>query len=268
MPLTQPIRALILDMDGVLWRGSQPIGDLPAIFDLIRRSGLKVILATNNSTQTAGQFVQRMQGHGVSLELWQVINSSMAVASMLHKRFPQGGPLYIVGESGLVTALEDCGFYHSAEGAQAVVAGMDRQITYEKLKIATLLIRSGVPFYGSNPDRTYPTPEGLIPGAGTVLAAIAAATDVEPIIAGKPSPYLYQLAFERLELPIEQVLAVGDRLETDILGGFNAGCPTAVVLSGVSTLQQIAAFQPKPDWVADDLHSLVKSLLKSQYYDR
>lgn len=262
MSLLQPIRALILDMDGVLWRGGQPIGDLPATFELIRSAGLKVILATNNSTQSAPQFIERMQGHGVTLEPWQVINSSMAVASMLHKRFPQGGALYIIGESGLISALKEQGFYHSAEGAQAVVAGMDRQITYEKLKIATLLIRAGLPFYGSNPDRTYPTPEGLIPGAGTVLAAIAAATDVEPVIAGKPSPYLYQLAFDRLALPKEHVLAVGDRLETDIIGGFNAGCPTAVVLSGVSTPQQIAAFHPQPDLIAEDLHSLVQSLLK------
>ena len=127
------------------------------------------------------------------------------------------------------------------------------QINYEKLTTATLLIRSGLPFYATNPDKTFPTPQGLVPGAGAIIAAVQAATDIEPIIAGKPQPTMLQVALERLETPALQTLAVGDRLETDILGGVNAGCRTALVLSGVATLDDLAHFDPKPDLVARDL---------------
>ena len=110
-------------------------------------------------------------------------------------------------------------------------------------------IRSGVPFYATNPDRTFPTPEGFIPGAGAILAALEAATDVEPIIAGKPSPTLYEFALEKLGTQPEETLAVGDRLETDILGGQRAGLRTALVLSGVTTREEGLAWTPKIDLI-------------------
>jgi 4-nitrophenyl phosphatase len=252
------IRAFILDMDGVLWRGDEPIGNLPEIFTEIKTLGCSVLLATNNSTRSVKQYQEKLNHFGVSLDAWQFINSSEAAARYLKKRFPEGGPVFIVGEEGLFNALEREGFYDSEQGAQVVVAGMDRQLTFDRLKRASLLIRSGVPFVGTNPDRTFPTPEGLIPGSGTVLAAIEAATDVKPFIVGKPAPGMYQVALERLGTHPEQTLAVGDRLETDIAGGQAAGCRTALVLTGASTRQQAEAWQPAPDFITADLAHLLK----------
>jgi len=252
------IKSLILDMDGVLWRENSPIGDLPGIFKRFNDLGLKIILATNNGTRTPYQYLEKMAGFGLNLQKDQVVNSAMALAHLLHKRFPLGGPVYIIGEEGLRTALTGAGFFHAEENVQAVIGSMDRTIDFWKLKRATLLIRAGAPFYFTNPDRTFPTPEGLIPGAGSILAALEAATDVQPIIAGKPSPALFELALERLGTPPEQTMAVGDRLETDILGGQRVGCKTAAVLSGVLTEAEALAWRPKIDIIVPELADLVK----------
>jgi 4-nitrophenyl phosphatase len=251
------VRALILDMDGVVWQGSQPIGDLPAIFDRIHQLGWDVLLATNNATRTPQQYVDRLSSYGVSVNLWQVVNSVDVTAHYMAQHYPAGGTVFVIGEEGITKALAEKGFTIGEKSALAVVAGMDRQVTYDKLSRATLLIRSGVPFIGTNPDRTFPTPEGLVPGAGSILAALEAATSVKPMIMGKPSPAIYQLALERLGTIPQETLVVGDRLETDIAGAQAIGCRTAVVLSGVSTESDILAWQPPPDIIAKDLSSLI-----------
>lgn len=251
------IKALVLDMDGVLWRENEPIGDLGAIFARFEKVGLKVILATNNSTKTPEMYIEKIAGMGAHVKKEQIINSAMGVAYLLKKRFPDGGPVHVLGEIGLVSALQEAGFYVSDQNPLAVIASMDRQINFDKLKQATLLIRSGVPFYGTNPDRTFPTPQGFIPGAGAILAALVAATDVEPIIAGKPSPTLYEFALEKLGTLPSETLAVGDRIETDIIGGQQAGLRTALVLSGVAARAEAQAWVPKIDLILPELGDLI-----------
>ncbi len=262
MPLSrnQTIRGLILDMDGVLWRGSKPLGDLPTIFRRINEKNLRAILATNNATASADQYLERMRSYGVMLEPWQVINSSQATALYVSRRFPPGSPLYVIGEEGLVNDLREAGFCMAAEGAVAVVVGMDRKLTYKKLKTATLLIRAGVPFIATNTDRTFPVPEGLVPGAGAIIAALEAATDVKANVIGKPEPPMYLAALERLGTSPEETLVVGDRLETDIAGGQAIGMPTALVLSGVTSAEQAKAWRPPPDLVLPDLTTLIEVL--------
>jgi 4-nitrophenyl phosphatase len=255
------IRGVILDMDGVLWKDSQPIGDLPAIFARFNELGLKVTLATNNATKTVDEFCQKILGFGVEVSPWQIVNSSMAAGYYLQKHFSSRGKVFVVGEAGLRNTLKEYG-YEAVENPQghnilAVVAGMDRSLTYDKLRKAALLIRSGCPFIGTNPDQTFPTPEGLVPGAGSILALLETATSVKPIIAGKPSPTLFNLALERMELSARETLTVGDRMDTDIAGGQVVGCLTAAVLSGVSTVQDVQAWRPKPDIIIADLSSLV-----------
>jgi 4-nitrophenyl phosphatase len=249
-------------MDGVLWRDDTPIGDLPAIFARIRERGLKVALATNNATKTVDEYLDKFSGFGVTLEPWQIITSSLASANTLAKDFPGGGPVFVVGENGIQRALEERGFQSIIDPQDetrpvAVVAGIDRFISYAKLRRATLHIRAGVPFYGTNPDRTFPTPQGLVPGAGAILTAIEAATDVKPIVIGKPSPTMMYMALEKLGTKPGETLVAGDRLETDIAAGQAAGCKTALVLSGVSTRQQVEGWQPAPDFVIEDLNSLL-----------
>lgn len=251
------IKSLILDMDGVLWRESVAIGDLAAIFQKIDRTGLKVVFATNNATRTPRQYVEKLAHFGVKVNENQIINSAMGVAYLLSKKHPAGGAVYVVGEHGLIQALEAAGFHQSEENCLAVIASMDRAITFEKLKKATLIIRSGVPFYGTNPDRTYPTPKGLIPGAGAIIGALEIATDVAPIIAGKPGSTLYEFALEKLGTQPSETLIVGDRLETDILGGQKLGCPTALVLSGIATREEAEKHHPPVDIIVPTLGDLV-----------
>lgn len=260
--LPASIRGLILDMDGVLWRGDAPIGDLPAIFARIRERGLKVAFATNNGTRTPEMYVERLASFGVTVEPWQVVTSALAVADLLAERFPDGGPVFAIGEAGVMEALRARGFdplpVEQAEAAQAVVAGIDRAITFQKMAEATLLIRRGRPFYATNPDKTFPTPRGEIPGAGAWISVLVTATGVEPIYAGKPSPALLELARRRLGTVREATLVVGDRLETDILGGQNAGMPTALVLSGVASRAEGEAWQPPIDVIAGNLEELIR----------
>jgi 4-nitrophenyl phosphatase len=254
------IKALILDMDGVIWRGGQAIGDLPAIFNRINDLQLKVLLATNNSTRTIDQFLRKLQEFGLRLEIWQIINSSEAAAEILKEKYPTGGPAYFLGEEGLYQSMQAAGFYHDPELAQFVIAGLDRDLTYEKLSQATLLIRKGVPFFGTNSDRSLPTPRGLEPGAGSVLAAIEAATDVPPVVFGKPQPDLYKIGLNRLHTAPAETLVVGDRLETDIAGAQNIGCRSGLVLSGATNEKQALQWEPAPDLIAKDLASLLEVL--------
>lgn len=254
------IRALILDMDGVLWRGKQLLGDLPTIFSTIKRKGLGVIMASNNATRTPAQYIKKLHSFGVELDDWQVINSAEATSAYLNQRYPDGGAVYVVGEIGLEQCLRDKGFTISDRDVIAVVAGLDHYLTYEKIATANTLIRQGAEFIGTNPDRTFPMPEGFAPGAGTMLAAIEAASYVKPTIIGKPEVHIFQEAVKRLGTSPEETLMVGDRLETDIAGGQNAGCRTGMVLSGVNTLEEGKNWQPKIDLIADDLTSLVDML--------
>ncbi len=257
-----PIQGLILDMDGVLWKDSSPIGDLPAIFDHIRALGLRVCLATNNATITVQEYLAKMQRFGVSLLPEEIVTSATVAANTLLKRFPQKGAVYVVGELGMITALSEAGFspITDAEDATpvvAVVAGLDRGLTYQKLRRATAHVRGGAVFYGTNPDPTLPTPEGLIPGSGSILAALEAATERKAIVIGKPAPSMFQLSLERMRLKTGDVLIVGDRLETDIAGGQAFGARTGLVLSGASTAADAKAWNPQPDLIANDLTELV-----------
>lgn len=255
--IKENIRSMILDMDGVLWRGVEAIGDLRKIFESISEIRITPLLATNNSTRTPSQYLNRLREYGVGLEPWQILTSSQVAASFLAEKFPGGGPVFIIGEEGLASALGESGFHHQVEGALAVVAGMDRNITYEKLSQACLLIRAGASFIGTNSDRTFPTPAGLVPGAGSLLAALETATDTKPHIVGKPQADIFHEALKRLGCQPGHSLVVGDRLETDIAGGQNLGCPTALVLSGVTDSLQASQWNPAPTGIFDDLQSLV-----------
>jgi 4-nitrophenyl phosphatase len=260
--LPPTIKSLILDMDGVLWKEFAPIGDLPAIFDRINERGLKVVFATNNGTQTPAQYVARMANLGMKVETWQVITSALVVVNILKQKFPSGGPVFAIGGDGVMAALREGGFEvlstENAKNAEAVVMGLDLHINFEKILEASLLVTSGTPFYATNPDKTFPTPRGEIPGAGAWISVIVTATGVQPVFAGKPSPYIFDLARHRLGTTKEETLVVGDRLETDIAGGQGAGCPVALVLSGVSSLAQARKWKPHVNLIARNLAHLIE----------
>lgn len=259
--LPSHIKALILDMDGVIWRSDTPIGDLPTLFKRIEARGLKYVFATNNGTRTPDQYVDTLAKLGVQVDPRQVVTSALGVAHMLGQKFPRGTKCFMIGEDGIRLALEEKGFeilpVETAPEAQFFVIGIDRQITFDKMREATLLVRRGVPFYATNPDKTFPTPRGEIPGAGAWISVITTATESEPIYAGKPFPFMMELSLERLGTSKAETLVVGDRLETDIAAGQAVGCPTALVLSGVSTQAQADIWSPRIDLIADDLTTLI-----------
>lgn len=259
--LPSHIKSLIIDMDGVIWKADAPIGDLAATFNRIRERRLKFVFATNNSTRTSEQYVARLKEFGVDVETWQVITSSQAAAHAMAQKFPLGTKVFMIGEDGVRSALEEKGFeilpVENASMAEAVVMGIDRDVNFQKLSEATLLVRSGIPFYATNPDKTFPTPRGEIPGAGAWYSIIVTATDVQPIVAGKPFPFLMELSLEKLGTKKEETLVVGDRLETDIAAGQAVGCPTSLVLSGVSTMEEADLWRPKIDFIANDLATLI-----------
>ena len=260
--LPSNIKALILDMDGVVWKGDAPIGDLPATFNRIRKRGLKFVFATNNGTKTPEEYQQKLHELGVEVESWQVVTSALGLAFMLASRHPRGTKVFVIGEDGIRVALEEKGFEilstEDAPKAEAFVMGIDRTISFMKVSEATLLVRAGVPFYTTNTDMTFPTPRGEIPGNGSWLTVITSATGVEPMVAGKPFPFLMELSLDRLGTKKEETLVVGDRLETDIAAGQSVGCPSALVLSGVSTKAQADEWKPGIDLIADSLSALVK----------
>lgn len=247
-------------MDGVLWKGDQPIGNLPDTFYLINSRKWKFTLVTNNATRSISDYARKLNGFGVDINPEQIINSSIAAANYLRSRFPSGGNVFVVGESGLVETLADYGFIHGDQDVLCVVAAMDRELTYDKLRRAALLIRAGACFVATNPDRTFPTPEGLVPGAGAILAALEAATGIHPVVVGKPSPEMYKIALKNMNVEPQETLVIGDRLETDIAAGQAIGCPTALLLSGVTSLAQTRDWTPPPDIMAKDLPTLLDKL--------
>jgi 4-nitrophenyl phosphatase len=252
------IRALILDMDGVLWRDSEQIGNLSAIFKRIHELNLQVVLATNNATRRPSQYVEKLAGFGVDIDVSLIATSAQATIRHLQERYPTGSPVFVIGMDSLKEQIWEAGYVQSAEAAKAVVVGIDRHITYEKIHIASALIRAGAEFIGTNPDKTFPTPQGLVPGAGTIIAAVAAAAETEPVIVGKPGTLLMDEALSRLDgIERSQALMVGDRLDTDIAAGLLFGCRTALVLSGVTSRDMVAGSTYQPDYVFTDLAELV-----------
>jgi 4-nitrophenyl phosphatase len=261
--LPSNIKSLIIDMDGVIWKGDAPIGDLAATFERIRARGLNFVFATNNSTRTSEQYVARLKEFEVEAEPWQIVTSSQAAAHAIAQKFPPGTRVFVIGEDGLRMPLQERGYeiisIENAPTAEVVVMGLDRGISFQKLAEATLLVRRGIPFYATNPDKTFPTPRGEIPGAGAWYSVIVTATDVQPIVAGKPFRFLMDLSLEKLGTSYEDTLVVGDRLDTDIAAGQAVGCPTALVLSGIAALEEAELWRPKIDIIASDLGALIDS---------
>lgn len=253
------LRALLIDMDGVLWVGSRSLPGVAPFFEFLRAAHIRFLLVTNNATRRAGYSVERMKGLGVDVEVSQVLTAGDAAARWLTARHPEIRRVYVVGERALRDALREAGIELVEHGADAVVVGLDRALTYERLERATLEIRAGARFIATNADKTLPTEKGLTPGAGAIVAAIRAATDTEPTVIGKPHRPLFDLALQLLETSAEQTAMLGDRLDTDIEGAARGGLKTILVLTGVSTAAQAAQSPLKPDWIVDDLPALVRA---------
>jgi len=250
----------LLDVDGVLLRDSVAIPGSREALEELRKRG-RVVLLTNNSTRSRRETAQRLSSLGLSVSPDEVMTSSYVAARYLHERF---GPcrVWVIGEAGLTEELA-CAGHHLVEPDEAdwIVAGMDQKLTYRKLALALQGLLKGARFLATNRDATFPTPDGLVPGAGAVVGAIEGMGFPPEQVVGKPSAIAFHIALEAAGAPPEQALMVGDRLETDILGAQRVGLDTALVLSGVSRPEDVDRLGIRPTWMAQDLLALVQGKL-------
>jgi 4-nitrophenyl phosphatase len=228
-----PYRAYIFDLDGTLFRGDEPISEaVETVNELVKR-GAMIRYLTNNSSRTRDFFVEKLRRMGYPVEHEQVYTSGYGTAMYL--RSEGIDRVFAVGEQGLIDTFRHHGIVAEKDRVQAVVVGLNRSFTYDLMNEAMQLIRGGARFVATNPDTTYPMEGGkLIPGAGSIVAAIRACSETEPFVVGKPNPYLVQLVLHDAGLQPEEALVVGDRDDTDLESGRRAGCPTFLVLTGVT----------------------------------
>ncbi|HET6317208.1 MAG TPA: HAD-IIA family hydrolase [Chloroflexota bacterium] len=246
------VRGLLIDLDGVVYTGRDPIAGSASFLERARGEKLPFLLVTNNSTTSPELVAERLEGMDISVTADEILTSAQAAAAYIRRHSQAGATVSIVGEAGLrqavaeeaLTIVED-----SKANVDWVLAGLDRQFDYQKLTYATRAILAGARFVATNADALLPVEGGhVLPGAGTMIAAIQTATGIQPVVVGKPEPGLFEHGLLRLGgLQPHQVAMIGDRLDTDVMGGQRAGLRTILVLSGVTTPQQLAAAMGKPD---------------------
>ena len=253
-------RLVALDLDGVVWRGPQVFpGVREALEDALRR-GLDLRYVSNNSTAHREKVSERLAAAGLPAGVERVLTSGFACGVWLHTRLPEGSAVMVVGEEGLLRELRDAGFavLHAAEcPAQAVqpaavVVGMDRTFNYQTLAAAQAAIKAGALYVATNSDVTFPTPNGLVPGAGAIVAAVSVAAEREPILVGKPSLTLAETLAAVTGVPSAATLFVGDRLNTDIAMAKAAGMVAALTLTGVTTDDDLWRAEITGEWVLPD----------------
>jgi 4-nitrophenyl phosphatase len=252
------LRGLLIDLDGVVYTGSEPIPGAAGFLAEARRRGLKFLLVTNNSTTSPELVAERLHNMHIEVTPQEILTSAQAATAYVSAHAERGARVRIVGEAGLRQAALEEGLYIVDDGqtrADWVIAGLDRAFDYEKLTSATRAIIAGARFVATNADALLPVEGGqVVPGAGSIVAAIHTATNIAPIVVGKPEPALFEHGLRRLGgLAPEQVAMIGDRLETDVVGGHRAGLRTILVLSGVTTEAEATKACPPPEAIAADL---------------
>ena len=252
----QHIKHLVIDMDGVLFVGNQPMACLPEFIAFLRRAGIGFTLATNNSGLTPTQYSAKLAKMGAEVAPAEILTSGTATAAWLAQRYPPGTRVHVFGEDSLRHAMTDVGFTLVDDDAQIVAASIDWGVNFEKIKRAVLLIRRGAFFVVTNLDPTRPTEEGLVPGTGAIVAAIAVGAEQQPVSIGKPEPTMFELAMARMGAAPESTATLGDRIDTDMHGGARAGCSTILVLSGSTGRAEAEAYGP--DFLFEDIAHLLR----------
>jgi 4-nitrophenyl phosphatase len=222
------------------------------------------MLATNNSMSTSAQYVKKLATMSIHVPASAILTSAIATRDYLLRELPADAGLSIIGMPALREQLFEGTRFHDDPHLDtvpaAVVVGLDKAFTYEKLSEANATIRAGARFVATNTDATLPTENGLIPGAGSIVSAIQTATGVTPVVIGKPEPLMLQMALARMGIAPEEAVMVGDRLDTDIIAGERAGMLTLLVLTGVSTREEIPLSPTLPDLVFTDLNAVLEAI--------
>jgi len=260
-------RAWLIDMDGVLVREEHPIDGAERFLGRLRDRGTPHLVLTNNSIYTRRDLTARLRRSGLEVPEESIWTSALATARFLEWQRP-GGSAYLIGEAGLATALYEAGYTQSDHDPDYVVLGETRTYSFERITTAIRLIAGGARFIATNPDPTGPSPSGPLPATGSVAALISRATGVEPYYVGKPNPLMIRTALNTLDVHSETTVMVGDRMDTDVVAGLEAGLYTVLVLSGVSTADDAQRHAFRPSRIVDSVADLADDLADDLAEDR
>jgi phosphoglycolate/pyridoxal phosphate phosphatase family enzyme len=265
MRLADLFDCFLIDLDGVVYVGENPTEGAVETINLLKKSGKIVIFLTNDPGKTAAEYSDKLRGMGIIVNPGDVVTSGMAIAYHIRNSYPdiRDKSAYVVGSSSLKDEIRLTGLDlvsgEEAKKADFVIVGGHPEFHYEEMKLATLAIRGGAEFFATNRDPAYPSPEGLIPATGAMLASIETACGRKAVVAGKPEVIMFEVALaEHLHRDRERFAIIGDRLDTDVQGGRNAGIAAILSLSGSTSEEDIKHSETKPDYVIRDLRDLFK----------
>ena len=273
--LPDRVRLVIFDLDGVIYRGSEPVPGAPELVDFLHRARVAVRFATNNSMATRRQYVDRLAGMGIRTAEREIVTSTSATIEHLRRHAPEVRTVLAVGADGMEADLRQANFEVTMAGDaaasaggryDAVIVGLDPAVDYARLSAAMAAVASGARLIATNADARYPTPAGFLPGAGAIVAALATATGVEPEVIGKPAPAMFSATIEAARVPSADTVVVGDNPDADVAGAHRAGCAAILVLTGVADAPSVALLEGErvPDAVAagpDEVRELLASRL-------
>ncbi len=251
------IECWLTDMDGVLVHENQPLPGAAALLQQWRDQGKPYLVLTNNSIFTPRDLSARLKASGLDVPEDRIWTSALATADFLASQMP-GGSAFVIGEAGITTALHEAGFIMTDTKPDYVVVGETRNYSFEAITRAIRLIVDGARFIVTNPDATGPSAEGPMPATGAVAALITKATGKEPYVVGKPNPMMFRSAMNKIGAHSENTGMIGDRMDTDIVAGIEAGLHTILVLTGISDEAEIARYPFRPDEILEGVFELVE----------
>ncbi len=253
----KPPVSWLSDMDGVLVREEHAVPGAAEFIARLREKGRPFLLLTNNSIWTPRDLAARLEQSGLSVPEESIFTSALATADFLSQQEPNGSA-YAIGEAGLTTALHDIGYTLTDQNPDYVVLGELRSYSFEAITTAIRLVQNGARFIATNPDVTAPSPEGPLPATGSVAAMITKATGAEPYFVGKPNPMMFRAAMNRIDAHSEDTVMIGDRMDTDIVAGMEAGLETILVLTGSTRREDVARFPFRPSRVVESIADVVE----------
>ena len=253
------IRSWLMDMDGVLVHEEHAIPGAAQFIDRLRELELPFLVLTNNSMYTRRDLSARLSRGGLDVQEDAIWTSALATSRFLENQRP-GGSAFVIGEAGLTTALHSAGYTLSERDPDYVVLGETRTYSFERIAQAIRLIAAGARFIATNPDATGPTPDGPLPATGSVAALISRATGVEPYFVGKPNPLMMRSALNAIDAHSETTAMVGDRMDTDVVSGLEAGMHTVLVLTGSTSRDEAERFPYRPSRIVDSIADLINEL--------
>ncbi len=252
------IECWLTDMDGVLVHENTALPGAAALIQQWRDAGTPFLVLTNNSIFTPRDLAARLRASGIDVPEEAIWTSALATADFCASQMP-GGSAFVIGEAGLTTALHEAGFIMTETNPDYVVVGETRNYSFEAITKAIRLINNGARFIATNPDATGPSADGVLPATGAISALITKATGRQPYVVGKPNPMMFRSAMNRIGAHSENTAMIGDRMDTDVIAGIEAGLFTILVMTGIADEREIARYPFRPTEILAGVHELVNA---------